>query len=149
MEDIEKSLNKIYLALNQTVCCLYDSLSSMSAPYLDTYTNICLLKKLYQSNSSDKSFLNLLILSFTPHIEKIKRRDKEYFVQFVIDRVGKNIEQEQQDQIRLFVGGLSEKNLRILWTFADNFVQIAEKFQKICKDNSWLEKECIRLSKNV
>lgn len=147
MEKIRPSLQKLYLGLNQTVNSLYDSISSMAGDSVSTYSNIRILKSDYQKSCSDPTFLNTLILSFRPHTEKAKKKDKEYFVQFIIDQVKSRIKEEEVKDIRKFVNGLSAKNINILWTFVDNFVLIEKRFTEICADDEWLRKECEKICK--
>lgn len=144
MSDIQKTLDSLYSALNQTVFSLYDSLASMSTHSFETYNNIGVLKKAYENNCKDQKFLNNVIITMIPHIPQIKSRNKEYFVQFIMDRVESNLEKKQIEEINSFINKISQKHMDLLWTFADNFMKISERFQTIFSEKTWLKNECLK-----
>ena len=121
------SLEKLYSAMNDTTNQLYETLMGMSSNIL-TRNKINLLAKSFRSKNRDYEYLNSLIAGVYPHISQIEKRDLGYFYYFLREK-----SEEQSSEVVSFIDSRSQDDLEVLWTYADNYKEIAKKYAALKK----------------
>lgn len=133
------SFAEIYDNLNSTVTDLYDTLYGM-ADQLSIRTNLVFLKKKYVTNSGNTKFLNKLLVCTLPHENKIVEKDKKYFEEFILSQI--TVEDRVLKEVKNFISRLTEDEMDILWTYAENFRVLSRRFRKL-RNSAWLNEQCI------
>ena len=117
----------LYKALNITTDGLYETLMGMSSD-INTRSKINILAKSFRSRNTDPEYLDSLIVDICPHISQIENRDLAYFYFFLKEK-----SEEQSAEVIKFIDSRTQSDLEVLWTYADNYKNIAKKYAALKK----------------